>query len=174
AADKDFDRINNVYTRNLIDALKNSGNTPEKFVFMSSMSAFGPGDEINYTPLNQNDTPKPNTAYGRSKIHAEQYLQSQTDFPYIILRPTGVYGPREKDYLVMVRMVNAGFDVAVGLKPQHLSFIYVKDLTKICFAAIESPLKNKVWFVADGDVYTSQEYTEIVKKALQKKHVLKI
>ena len=174
AAVSDFERINNIHTRNLIDALKCSGNIPEKFVFMSSLGTFGPGDEIHDTPLSLEDTPKPNSAYGKSKIHAEQYLQSQTDFPYIILRPTGVYGPREKDYYVMVKMVNSGLDVAVGFKPQHLNFIYINDLVQVCFSAIDSPLKNKVWFVADGDTYTSQEYTAIIKEVLNKKHVLKI
>jgi len=174
-ADSDFERINNIQTRHLIDVLISSGNTPEKFVFMSSLSVLGPGDEIHdIIPFSLEDTPKPNSAYGKSKIHAEQYLQSQTDFPYIILRPAGVYGPREKDYYIMVKMVNLGLDVAVGFKPQHLNFIYIKDLVQVCFSAIDSSLKNKVWFVADGDTYTSQEYTAIIKGVLNKKHVLKI
>jgi len=170
----DFDRINCDYTLNLINALKKSGNTPEKFVYMSSLSAFGPGDEINYTQLRLNDTPRPNTAYGRSKIQAERYLQSQTDFPYIILRPTGVYGPREKDYFAMVKLIHTGLDVAVGFKTQLLNFIYIQDLTEVCFTAMESSLKNKVWFVADGDTYTSKAYTKIVKEALNKKYVFKM
>jgi Nucleoside-diphosphate-sugar epimerases len=174
AKDTDFDRINFGHTKNLIDALRNSGNIPEKFVFMSSLSAFGPGDEKRYTPLRADDTPRPNTAYGRSKMQAEHYLRSQIHFPYIILRPTGVYGPREKDYYTMVRMINSGLDVAVGFKKQLLSFIYIKDLAKVCFDAIESPLQNKAWFVTDGDVCTSREYTEIVKDALQKDRVFKI
>lgn len=174
AADSDFYKINFVHTRNFIDALRNSGNTPEKFVYMSSLGAFGPGDEINYTRIRPEDTPRPNSAYGRSKIHAEQYLQSIPDFPYIILRPTGVYGPREKDYYVMLKMVNADLDVAVGLKPQLLNFIYIKDLVNVCFSAIVSHLQNKIWFVADGDIYTSKAYTKILKEVLHKKHILKI
>lgn len=163
AHDVDFERINHVYSQNLIDALRNSGNTPEKFVYMSSLAAFGTGD-----------TPRPNSAYGKSKIQTEQYLQSLPDFPFIILRPTGVYGPHEKDYYVMCKMVNAGLDVSVGNKPQMLNFIYIKDLVRVCFSAIESPLQNKVWFVADGDTYTSQSYSQILKEVLHKKHVLKI
>lgn len=174
ASDADFEKINHHYTRNLIDALKISENRPEKFVFMSSLGAFGPWDEVHYTPLKPDEEPKPNTAYGKSKIHAEQYLQSQKGFPYLILRPTGVYGPREKDYYVMVKMIRSGLDVSVGFKPQHLNFIYVKDLVRVCFAALDSPLQNKAWFVADGDVYTSQEYTGIIKALLHKNHVLKI
>jgi len=174
ATNADFEKINHDHTRNLADALRNSGNAPEKFVLMSSLGAFGPGDEISYTALRPEDIPHPNSAYGKSKIHAEQYLQSLTDFPYIILRPTGVYGPREKDYYVMIRMVNAGLDVAVGFKPQLLSFIYVRDLVKVGFSALESPLQNKVWFVADGDTYTSQAYTKILKEVLQKKLVVRM
>ena len=174
AADSDFDRINNIHTRHLVNALKNSGNTPEKFVYMSSLGAFGPGDEVNHTRLKPEDTPKPNSAYGRSKINAEEYLKSILDFPYIILRPTGVYGPREKDYYVMVKMVNSGLNVAVGFKPQMLNFIYIKDLVKVCFSAIDSSLQNKIWFVADGEVYTSKAYTKILKEVLNKKHVIKI
>jgi len=174
ASEADFDKVNYIYTTHLVDALKKSGNVPEKFVYMSSLGALGPGDEINYTHLQPEDAPHPNSAYGRSKIRAEQFLQSLTDFPYVILRPTGVYGPREKDYYQMVRLVNVGLNVKVGSKPQLLNFIYVKDLVKVCFSAIESPLRNKTWFVADGDDYTSQDYTDIVKKALHKKHVLKI
>jgi nucleoside-diphosphate-sugar epimerase len=174
ASDADFGRINHLYTRNLVHALKNSGNTPNKFLYMSSLGAFGPGDEKHYTPLRAEDTPRPNSAYGRSKIKAERCLQSVPDFPYVILRPTGVYGPREKDYYVMVKMIHAGLDVSIGFKRQMLNFIYIKDLVTVSFSALESPLQNKVWFVADGDVYTSQEYTNIVQKALHKKRVLHI
>ncbi len=92
----DFDRVNFQYTANFIDVLKEGDMVPDKFVLMSSLSAFGLGDEINYTPIKLTDTPNPNTAYGRSKLKAEQYLQQTTDFPYIILRPTGVYGPPGK------------------------------------------------------------------------------
>lgn len=173
AADSEFLKINYDNTRNLVDALRDSGNIPDKFVFMSSLGAFGSGDEENYTPIKSEDTPNPNSAYGNSKIKAERYLKSQMKFPYIILRPTGVYGPRERDYYVMVKMIKRGFDVSVGFKRQMLNFIYIKDLVKVCFDAIESSLQNKEWFVADGDIYSSKEYTKIVKDVLHKKLVIR-
>jgi Nucleoside-diphosphate-sugar epimerases len=171
---KDFDRINFQYTANFIDALIDADCIPEKFLLMSSLSSFGLGDEINYTPIKLTDTPHPNTAYGVSKLKAEQYLQKTVSFPYIILRPTGVYGPREKDYFLMLKTVKSGLDVGAGFKPQHLTFIYVKDLVDAAFLALESPLKNKDYFVADGDVYTDKEYTALVKRVLGKKCVLSI
>ena len=170
----DFNKINFGYTGNFIEALKASNTTPEKFILMSSLSAYGTGDEINYTPIKLTDKPNPNTAYGKSKLKAENYLQQTKDFPYIILRPTGVYGPREKDYFLMLKTVKSGLDVGAGFKPQHLTFIYVKDLVDIAYKALESGVKNKAYFVADGDVYTDKEYTQLVKEVLDKKHVLRL
>lgn len=170
----DFDKVNFRYTANFVDALIETDCVPEKFVLMSSLSAFGCGDEVNYTPISLTDTPNPNTAYGRSKLKAEQYLQSTKNFPYMILRPTGVYGPREKDYFLMVKTVKSGLDVGAGFKPQHLTFIYVKDLVDAVYLALESSLSRKAYFVSDGDVYTDKQYTQLVKEVIGKKHVLSL
>jgi len=170
----DFDRVNYMNTRNFIEALQETDNVPRKFILMSSLSSYGVGDEVNYTPIELTDTPNPNTAYGISKLKAEQFLQSTTGFPYVILRPTGVYGPREKDYFLMLKTVKSGLDVGAGYKPQHLTFIYVKDLVDAVFLALESPLRNTHYFVADGDVYTDKEYTRLVKEIVGRKNVVNI
>lgn len=170
----DFDKVNYQYTVNFIEALKDANAIPEKFVLMSSLSAFGVGDEIGYTPIKLTDIPNPNTAYGVSKLKAEKYLESAIDFPYLIFRPTGVYGPREKDYFLMIKTVKSGLDVGAGFKPQHLTFIYVKDLVDVIYAGLESPIVNQDYFVADGDVYTDKEYTHLVKEVLEKKNVLSL
>jgi nucleoside-diphosphate-sugar epimerase len=154
----DFDKVNFQFTKNLIEALEETGFIPDKFILMSSLSAW----------------PNPDTAYGKSKLKAEKCLRSRSSFPYIILRPTGVYGPREKDYYLMVKTIRAGLDVTAGLKTQYLTFIYVKDLVKTAYLCLTCPVQNKEYSVADGNVYTNQEYTEMVKKVLGKKHVLKI
>lgn len=169
---KDFDRVNYQYTVNFIEALREAGATPDKFVLMSSLSAFGVGDDVNYVPIKLTDIPRPNTAYGLSKLKAEEYLKTISDFPYLIFRPTGVYGPREKDYFLMLKTVQSGLDVGAGFKPQHLTFIYVKDLVDVIYAGLESAVANKGYFVADGDVYTDKEYTSLVKSVLGKKRVL--
>jgi nucleoside-diphosphate-sugar epimerase len=154
-----FDTINYHFTRNLIESLQETGNIPEKFILMSSLSAHHP---------------QANIVYGKSKLKAEQFLESQTDFPYIILCPTGVYGPRDKDYYLVLKTIQSGFDLAVGFEPQKLTFIYVKDLVKIAFSVLESPIKNKRYFISDGNVYSDAEYTQIAKKALGKKQVIRL
>jgi nucleoside-diphosphate-sugar epimerase len=154
----DFEQVNCLYTRRFIEALQENGAIPAKFILMSSLSA----------------APPPASAYGQSKLNAERFLEAQTGFPYIILRPTGVYGPRDKDYLLMLKTVNAGWDVAAGFQPQQLTFVYVKDLVKAVFLALESSASNRTYCVTDGKVYADDAYTQAVKRALGKKVVVKV
>jgi UDP-glucose 4-epimerase len=170
---RNFFRVNAENTHRLIEALAASGCKPKKFLLMSSLSSFGAGDEKDFHPIRLNDPQKPNTAYGKSKLEAENYLRSQNYFPYIILRPTGVYGPGEKDYFVELQAIQSGFDFAAGFTPQRITFIYVKDLAKAAFLALEKEeIRNRAYFVADGDVYTDTEYAHLLQELLGKKHVL--
>jgi nucleoside-diphosphate-sugar epimerase len=170
----DFERVNYVYTKNFVDALVETQNVPESFVFISSLSAYGAGDEKGYTPISVHHTPCPNTAYGRSKLLAENHIKSIPDFPYVILRPTGVYGPRDKDYLILMRSIKKGIAVGAGFKKQLLTFIFVEDLVKVIFDCIEKGIRRKEYIVADGDRYTDDEFNKLVQEALGKKHVLRI
>ena len=92
----------------------------KRFIYLSSLSIFGPIREGQpYTEILDTDEPQPNTAYGRSKLLAEKFLEEngkQMAFPYVILRPTGVYGPREKDYFMMAKSIRGHVDFAVGFK----------------------------------------------------------
>ena len=170
----DFDKVNFMFTKNFVEALCEANIRPQIFVYMSSLSAWGAGDEKTLQPIKLSDTPKPNTAYGESKIKAEKFIASIPDFPYLFIRPTGVYGSRETDYLAFVKSVKNGIVPAIGFKPQYLTFVYVRDLAKAIFLLIEKKITRKAYFVSDGNVYTSAEYANIVKNALGKKHTLKI
>ena len=135
---RNFYRINAQNTANLIEALAASGCKPEKFLLMSSLSSYGRGDEKTFRPISLDDPQLPDTDYGKSKLEAENYLRHQSYFPYVILRPTGVYGPGEKDYFMEIKSVKSGFDFAVGFTPQRITFIYVKDLATVAFLALEN------------------------------------
>lgn len=171
---EDFEKVNFRFSANFVDALIDSGTVPEKFVLMSSLSVMGPGDEACYSPILLKDNPRPNTTYGESKLRAEEYLRSKTGFPFVILRPTGVYGPREKDYFMMVKTILSGLDVSAGMREQRLTFIYVRDLVDAAFLALGSAVSAKTYFVADGNVYTDKEYTSLIRSVLGKKFVLRV
>ena len=105
---EDFDLINYGFVKNFTEALIETETVPEQFIMMSSLGAWGIGDETGFTPIRQSDVPHPNTRYGKSKLKAEQHLYSLSNFPYVIMRPTGVYGPREKDYYLMMKTIKFG------------------------------------------------------------------
>lgn len=170
---RNFFRINADNTHRLIEALAAAGCKPRKFLLMSSLSSYGKGDETTFRPIRLDDPQQPDTAYGKSKLEAENHVRNQSHFPYVILRPTGVYGPGEKDYFMEIKSVQSGFDFAVGFTPQRITFIYVKDLARVAFLALENDaIRNRHYFVADGDVHTDESFARMIQEILKKKHVL--
>ncbi len=171
----DFNRINFGYLRSFCNALTDGGMLPKRFLYMSSLSALGTADEKNYTPIDSRTIPSPNTRYGLSKIKAETFLETHPDIPWVIFRPTGVYGPHEKDYLMMIQCIDRHFDFGVGYKKQMLTFIYVEDLVGAMFDAIASDATlHKKYIISEPKAYTQKEFRSIVAKALGTKWVIPV
>ncbi len=136
-----------------------------------------------YEPMTEVDTPQPNTAYGMSKLKSEKYLQEVSErlttegkqaFPYVKMRPTGVYGPREKDYYHMTKSIKSHTDFAVGFKQQEITFVYVLDLVGAIFAAVDKRVSGRTYFVSDGYVYNSRAFSDLLQRELGVKGVLHI
>lgn len=171
----DFMRVNYIGTKNFIDTLQTCKITPKKFIYLSSLSIFGPVKEKQpYKPITEHDKPRPDTVYGKSKLEAEKYIIECKKLQYIILRPTGVYGPRERDYFKMVQSINNHIDFSVGYKPQLITFIYVKDLVKAIYMVAESNVSNRCYFVSEPQGYDSRSFSNYIQEELNKKNVLHI
>lgn len=171
----DFNRINFGYLRTFCEVLADKGMMPRRLLFMSSLSALGnPGDR-SYEPIDASTPARPNTRYGLSKIKAETYLESHPDIPWTIFRPTGVYGPHERDYLMMIKSIDRRFDFSVGFRKQLLTFIYVDDLVGAMFDALSSDATlHRKYIISEPRAYTQAEFRSIVAKALGKKWVVPV
>ncbi len=170
----DFIDVNFNQTVLFVETLKELDMIPTQFIYISTLSVFGPIREKDYTPINEQDERLPNTAYGISKLKSEVYLEQDKDFPYVILRPTGVYGPREGDYFLMVKSIKQSLDFSVGFKRQDLTFVYVKDLAEVVFLAIEKKITRRAYFVTDGEVYSSRSFSDLIQEELDKRFVMHI
>jgi len=170
----DFNRINYLYLKDFVEVLRHTGLIPTKrFFYMSSLSALGPGDEKGYSPMDSRMIPSPNTRYGVSKIKAETYLDTCADVPWTVFRPTGVYGPHEKDYLMMIKSIDSHWDFGVGYRKQLLTFIYVEDLVNGIFDAItKSQTLKKKYIISENRAYTQKEFRKIVSEELGGKWVI--
>ena len=171
---KDFYHINTEGTQNLVRALIKLQMPIRKFVYLSSLSVFGAIHEKQpYTEIKENDTPRPNTDYGKSKLEAEEWLDMSMElrmngylFPYVILRPTGVYGPRERDYFLMAKSIRQHSDFAVGYRRQDITFVYVQDVVQAVFLACEKGRPERAYFLSDGQVYQSTTFSDLIRKEL--------
>ena len=163
----DFRRINTEGTKNLVTALQELQMPLKRFVFVSSLSVFGAiREQQPYEEIRETDTPQPNTEYGRSKLEAESFLDSLEGFDYVILRPTGVYGPREKDYFLMAQSIKQHSDFAVGYKRQDITFVYVSDVVQAVFLALEKGQSGRKYFLSDGEVYQSTTFSDLIHEEL--------
>lgn len=169
----DFSRINHDYLQSFLGALKECDMIPKKLLYMSSLSVLGLGDEKGYTPFTSRSIPRPNTRYGTSKLKGETCL-STSGIPYIIFRCTGIYGPHERDYFLMFKSISQGVDFSVGYRKQLLTFIYVEDLARAVYDALEQAPVGKNYIISEDRSYTQAEFRSIASKALGKKHVLPI
>ena len=165
---QDFHRINTEGTKNIIDAILELQMPLKRFVFVSSLSVFGAIKEQQpYDEIRETDIPQPNTEYGRSKLAAEKYLESLgSRVPYIILRPTGVYGPREKDYFMIAKSIKQHSDFAVGYKRQDITFVYVSDVVQAIFLALDKGENGRKYFLSDGEVYQSTTFSDLIHEEL--------
>ncbi len=171
----DFNLVNFLYPRTFVELLRKNDLVPGKFLYMSSLSAIGPADEKDYSPITSRTVPDPNTRYGLSKIKTETYLETVPDFPWVIFRPTGVYGPHEKDYLMMIKSIDSHWDFGVGYRKQLLTFIYVEDLVEAMFQALESPatLRRK-YIISEDRAYTQKEFRKMVARRLGRRFVIPV
>lgn len=165
---KDFWKVNTEGTKNLVDAILQLQMPIKRFVYLSSLSIFGPiAERQPYREITEDDIPKPNTAYGKSKLEAERYLDSiGNNFPYIVLRPTGVYGPREKDYFLMAKSIKGHVDFSVGFRRQDITFVYVQDVVQAVFLAFDHGMSGRKYFLSDGKVYQSSAFSNYIHEEL--------
>ncbi len=132
---EDYFRVNEDGTRNLLKAMIEAGASPQRFLYLSSLAAIGPGSDK--LPVKEEDPPHPVSWYGESKLAGEKVVREyENKFPVTIVRPPPVYGPRDYGMLDVFRMLKYGIVSDVG-KDTYTNFVFVKDLVKGIILAAE-------------------------------------
>ncbi len=137
-------------TRNLINALKQVNPNLKRFVLISSQAAAGPAASTQ-NPRTESDRPTPAEDYGLSKLEAEQLLtEASLPFPYTIIRPAAVYGPRDVDFLALFKQLKSGLGIYPGNRNSYVSTIYVDDLVNGILDASQHPAaSDKTYFLTN-------------------------
>jgi UDP-glucose 4-epimerase len=147
----EYNQVNANYTANLAQAAAELGSTLKKFVLISSLAAIGPLKTLDGI-ITEASPSNPITAYGQSKLLAEQKLRAIKNLNYTILRPTAVYGPRDTGIFIFFKQISNRIEPYIGRAQQKLSFIYVADLAMASIKALNAG-DMKTYNLSDGNYY---------------------
>lgn len=161
----DFYRVNTEGTRNLIQAILQLKMPVTRFVFMSTLGVYGPcREDFPYHDIMEEDQQIPNTDYGKSKQAAEEYIDWIGDkLPSIVLRPTGIYGPRDKDYFVLIKTIKNHINIVYEDNKQEITFVYIKDVVQAIFLALEKGRNGRKYFLSDGLSYHINAFSTLTR-----------
>jgi dihydroflavonol-4-reductase len=162
ANEAEFFRANRDGTRNLLAAAESRGSA--RFVLVSSLAACGPSPRG--APLSGQESPRPVTAYGRSKLAGEEVVRAGP-LPWSIVRPPIVYGPRDREVLKVFRLARLGVAPVFGDGSQELSAVHAADLATALMAVATSPTTvGRTYHACHTQVFTSAELGRSVGSAM--------
>jgi len=89
--------------------------------------------------------------YARSKAKAEtEVRKALLGISWIILRPSVVYGPGDRETLGFFKSADFGFSVIPGPRDQRISFIYISDLSDLIHILVEDKIAGEILEIDDG------------------------
>ncbi|MEI6638797.1 MAG: NAD-dependent epimerase/dehydratase family protein [Chlorobium sp.] len=144
-----YDAGNVMPVQNLFAAIRKHNPELKRFLYISSLTAGGPASE-GIRGVKESDPPHPVSAYGRSKLRAENLcLEHAARIPVTVVRPPAVYGPGDKDVLQVFLMLARGILVLPGsAAQQRFSMIYVDDLVEgIVMAARSEEAVGRIYYI---------------------------
>lgn len=157
-----YDEINYKGTKNIFNLSFKKNPKLKKFIFFSSQAAAGPSPSLK--PLKEEDPPNPVSAYGRSKLKAENFLLKNSHrLPCIIIRPPLIYGPRDPETLLFFQILKTRIRPGII---RYLSACYVRDLVEATILAAESNKTSGIYFISDGNIYTLDELSLLLGRIM--------
>ena len=148
----DFHAGNVAPTAALLDALQAThGGRAPRGVLVSSQAAAGPAPARD-RPRTEDDPAEPVGAYGASKRAAERVVAGHpAGDRWAVVRPSAVYGPRDRDFLTVFRHASRGMALYPGTRGAWLSLVHAADLACALVEAATVPAAaGRTYFVA-GD-----------------------
>lgn len=158
-------RVNFDGSENLIKQLDQRN--VKRFVFYSTQLVVGLFNETRF--IGPEEPYKTKTLYGESKILGEKVVKklcTKKQIPFVIIRPTSVYGPRGREpYRNFFLSIKNGQYRHIGKASNLVSLAYVKNLVdQTLLAGIHPDAVGQVFYGADFHPYTMRQFTDEVAK----------
>ena len=168
ADENEYFEVNTELTKSVFDTFLES--KCEVFIYMSSVKA---GADTVEGVLTEEVAPTPVTAYGKSKLAAENYILSK-EIPankrVYILRPCMIHGPDNKGNLnLLYGFVSKGIPYPFGKYQNKRSFVSVENLCFIIHELIENKkIESGVYNIADDQSISTNELVSIIASTIGK------
>jgi nucleoside-diphosphate-sugar epimerase len=164
--EKTYFDVNAFGTENLIQACLENNSHLQRFVYVSSQAAAGPCQ--NGGKKKESDRCEPVSLYGQSKRRGEELaLAHSGEIPVVILRPSAVYGPRERDVYFFFKLLSKRVKPCLAGREQHISLCYIEDMVQAILLASEvNTPSGEIFFVSDGHDYRLEEIGDILSQVM--------
>ncbi|UZR95488.1 NAD-dependent epimerase/dehydratase family protein [Chondrinema litorale] len=163
--ESEYFKINSGLTKKMYDLFLKSD--AKKFIFLSTVKAAK--DRVDGF-LVEDVTPDPKTAYGKSKLAAENYILSQNlegNKSFYILRPCMIHGPGNKGNLnLLYSFVKKGMPYPLAAFENHRSFLSVDNLLWAIDKIISTKVKSGVYNLADNSSISSNYLYKLIAETL--------
>lgn len=167
--DKAYYEVNFGLSKILYDWFLTSRAT--KFVYTSSVKAAA--DSVDNV-LTEDIAPKPVTAYGKSKLKAEDYITQLslgiTGKKYYILRPCMVHGPGNKGNLnLLYKFVEKGLPYPLAAFDNKRSFLSIDNFCYVCSQILKGDIESGIYNMADDEPMSTNDLFRLIADAIGKK-----
>lgn len=167
----EYFRANGEATRRLLQSCARHAKNLQRFVYVSSLAAAGPSADGHL--VKEEETPRPVSIYGRSKLAGEEACREfSRELPITIIRPPAVYGPREKDIYQYFKQVKMGVQLRLGWHERKVSMIHAHDLVAGILLASEHPAAaGETYFMTNPPAYDWHELGQTLATVMQRRTI---
>lgn len=171
----EYFNVNTKLTQELFDVFLESN--CRDFIYFSSVKAVTDKTEHIVT---EETIANPKTAYGLSKLQAEQYILNKT-LPQgkrvFIIRPSMIHGPGNKGNLnLLYQLVSKGFPWPLGAFHNQRSFCSIDNVCHVVNQILErEDISSGVYNLADDEALSTNELIQIIAATnLKKARILSV
>jgi nucleoside-diphosphate-sugar epimerase len=159
-----YQRANVLFTKNLVAACLEAAAHIKRFVYVSSIAAAGPS--LAGIPKTEADPDNPQSEYGRTKRQGEQEVwQAEHALPITVIRPPNVYGPRQQQTELLIRLLEKRIYPSLRSTQATTSLIFVKDLIKGILQALRCENSiGETYYLCNEHGYAWRDLLEALKQ----------
>ncbi len=168
---EDYYHVNFQNTKIIFDEFIKSN--AKKFIFLSSIKA---AVDISSQPVSETIQLTPVTDYGKSKLKAEEYIQSsklEGEKRAYIFRPCMIHGNGNKGNLnLLYRYAKTGLPYPFGAFENQRSFLSTDNLNFIFQAFLQKDIPSGIYHLADNGFISTKELFKLISNELGNKHIV--